>query len=179
MAKKILVLSTSPRVGGNSDMLCDELARGVVDAGNEAEKLNVAKMKLFPCLACDACQTNGGTCVQKDDMASIIDKMKAADAVVFATPVYFYNMSAQMKIVIDRTYCCARTINFKKAAIIATSADGSKSSMDTTIEGFKGFLRCLNGIKNAGEIIATGVWNKGDVKDKKFMQQAYDMGKGL
>ena len=96
MSKKVLVLSASPRKGGNSDLLCDQFMRGAKEAGNQVEKIFLRDKRINYCIGCGACQGNGGKCVQKDDMAEVLDKMIAADVIVMATPVYFYTMNAQM-----------------------------------------------------------------------------------
>ena len=85
MSKGILILSASPRKGGNSDLLCDQFAKGAEEAGHQVEKIRVQEKKISPCLACYGCR-NTGVCVQKDDMASILDKMVKADVLVLATP---------------------------------------------------------------------------------------------
>ena len=103
MSKKVLILSGSPRKGGNSDILCDEFARGAQEAGNEVEKIRVASKKIHPCSACYYCRDHGGACVHKDDMAAIQQKMIDADVLVLASQVYFYSIDAQLKAVIDRT----------------------------------------------------------------------------
>ena len=102
MSKKVLILSASPRKGGNSDLLCDQFAKGAEEAGHQVEKIRVQEKKISPCLACYGCRGTG-TCVQKDDMAAILDKMVEADVLVLATPVYFYSMDGQLKTLIDRT----------------------------------------------------------------------------
>ena len=103
MKKKVLILSGSPRKGGNSDLLCDEFMRGAADAGNEVEKIRIADEKIGYCSACYCCRTSGGVCAKKDDMAKILQKMIDADVIVLASPVYFYSIAAQLKAVIDRT----------------------------------------------------------------------------
>ena len=102
MSKRVLILSASPRKGGNSDLLCDQFARGAEEAGHQVEKFQVQEKKIAPCLACYGCRGTGA-CVQKDDMAAILDKMVEADVLVLATPVYFYSMDGQLKTLIDRT----------------------------------------------------------------------------
>ncbi len=97
MAKKILILSASPRKGGNSDLLCDQFLRGAKEAGHEAEKIFLREKEVNHCVACGACLENGGTCVQKDDMAEVLDKMTAADVIAMATPVYFYTMNYELR----------------------------------------------------------------------------------
>ena len=102
MNKNVLVISASPRKGGNSDTLCDEFIRGAQESGNHAEKIFLASKNIKYCIGCGVCNTTQ-KCVQKDDMAEILDKMVEADVIVLATPVYFYTMDAQMKTLIDRT----------------------------------------------------------------------------
>ncbi len=104
MSKKVLVLSASPRKGGNSDLLCDQFMLGAKEACNQAEKIFLRDKKITYCVGRLACQSNGGICVQNDDMDAILDKMNQADVLVMATPIYFYNMNAQLKALIDRTY---------------------------------------------------------------------------
>lgn len=106
MNKKVLVLSSSPRRGGNSDLLCDQFVRGAQEAGLQAEKVFLKDKTIHYCTGCAACFGAGKGCVQTDGMAEVLEKMIAADVIVMATPVYFYTMSAQMKTLIDRT--CAR-----------------------------------------------------------------------
>jgi len=102
MSKKVLVLSASPRKGGNSDLLCDQFLLGAKEAGNQTEKIFLRDQEIGYCTGCESCYISH-KCVQKDDMAEILEKMIAADVIVMATPVYFYTMDAQMKTLIDRT----------------------------------------------------------------------------
>lgn len=176
MAKNILVLSASPRKGGNSDLLCDQFMLGAKEAGNQTEQIFFRNKKINYCTGCGTCQSNAGTCVQKDDMAEVLDKMIAADVIVMATPVYFYTMNAQMKTLIDRT--CARytEIRNKDFYFIVAAADSSKRAMERTLEGFRAFTSCLSRAKEKGIIYGTGAWNIGDIKGSKAMTQAYEMG---
>jgi len=88
MGKKVLVLSASPRKGGNSDLLCDQFMLGAKEAGNQVEKIYIQDKKINFCFGCLACQSNGGSCVQHDDMEEIMEKMIESDVLVLATPVY-------------------------------------------------------------------------------------------
>ncbi len=177
MTKKVLILSASPRKGGNSDLLCDQFMLGAREAGNQAEKIFLRDKKINYCTGCGACQENGGKCVQKDDMAQVLDKMIAADVIVMATPVYFYTMNAQMKTLIDRT--CARYTEIKKKDFyfIVAAADSSRRAMERTLEGFRAFTSCLSRAKEKGIIYGTGAWKAGDIKGSKAMTLAYEMGK--
>ena len=101
MSKKVLILSGSPRKGGNSDLLCDEFMRGALEADNQVEKIRVTEKKIGYCSACYYCRQSGGVCAKKDDMAEILQKMIDADVIVLASPVYFYSIDAQLRTVID------------------------------------------------------------------------------
>jgi multimeric flavodoxin WrbA len=177
MAKKVLIVSASPRKGGNSDLLCDQFLRGAEEAGNQAEKIFLRDKKINYCTGCGTCQENGGKCVQKDDMAKILEKMVAADVIVMATPVYFYTMNGQMKTFIDRTCPRYTEISDKEMYFIVAAADTSRKAMERTLEGFRGFTYCLDDAKEKGVIYGTGAWKKGDIKGSKAMIQAYEMGK--
>ena len=148
MSKNILILSGSPRKGGNSDILCDRFMEGARESGHRAEKVFLRDKNIGYCIGCEACHQNNGVCVQKDDMAEILGKMIAADVIVMATPVYFYTMDAQMKTLIDRCVARYTEISNKAFYFIATAADGEKRSLERTIEGFRGFLYCLEGARD-------------------------------
>jgi multimeric flavodoxin WrbA len=176
--RKVLILSASPRKGGNSDLLCDQFALGAREAGHKAEKIHVHDRKIGFCLGCMTCQSTG-VCVQKDDMNEILPKIVDADVLVMATPIYFYSLNAQLKVLIDRTCPRYTEISGKKAYFIATCADTRKESMNAAIASFRGFLDCLGNVKESGIICATGVTAVGDIKDKPEMAIAYEMGKAV
>lgn len=177
MSKTVLILSGSPRRGGNSDLLCDEFLRGALDAGNRAEKIFLRDKAIAPCSACYYCTQSGGVCATRDDMAGILDKMQAADVIVMASPVYFYSIDAQMKAVIDR--CVARWTKMpgKEFYYIMTAAEDSATVMDCTLECFRGFAACLDGAVEKGVIEGKGVYEAGAVRSTPYMKQAYDMGR--
>lgn len=177
MSKKVLVISASPRKGGNSDTLCDEFIRGAMEAGSEAEKVFLRGIKIGYCTGCGVCNSTH-RCVQKDDMAGILDKMVKADVIVLATPVYFYTMDAQMKTLIDRTVPRYTEIADKDFYFIVTAADTDQSMLERTIEGFRGFTGdCLPNAHEKGIIYGTGTWQIGEIKSSPAMRQAYEMGK--
>lgn len=99
MSKKVLILSSSFRKGGNSDTLCDQFAMGARDAGHAVEKIFLNDKHIGYCRGCGVCNTTH-KCIQKDDMAEILNKMVEADVIVMGTPVYFYSMNGQMKILL-------------------------------------------------------------------------------
>lgn len=179
MNKKVLILSGSPRKSGNSDLLCDEFMRGAAENNNQVEKILVRSKKLSPCSACYYCREHNGACAIQDDMSGILDKMQWADVIVMATPVYFYSIDAQMKMVIDRSLARWTNIPDKEFYFIMTAAETSDTVMDCTLECFRGFARCLQGAKEKGVIYGKGVYEAGVIKNTGYMKQAYDMGKGV
>jgi len=172
--KNVVILSGSPRKGGNSDVLCDEFAKGANSSGNSVEKICLKDHKIGFCQACYACKQTG-KCVQQDDMDAILDKMIKADVIVMATPVYFYTMDAQMKVLIDRTLPRYTEIADKDFYLIATAAAGEKL-MERTIDGLRGFLDCLPGAREIGVIYGAGAWQIGEIQGKKAMKEAYEAG---
>ncbi|MDZ4992558.1 flavodoxin family protein [Clostridium perfringens] len=179
MSKKVLILSSSPRRGGNSDMLCDQFMKGAQEAQNKVEKIFLGDKKINFCMGCESCLNNNGKCVLNDDMAEILEKMVEADVIVMATPVYFYTIDGQMKTLIDRTVARYEEISNKEFYFIVSAADGSKDAMKRTIESFRGFTSCLSGAKESGIIYGTGVWKKGEVKGTRVFDEAYEVGKTI
>ena len=179
MSKKVLILSGSPQKGGNSDILCDEFARGAQKAGHAVEKICVAKRNISPCLACYYCRDHGGSCVRRDDMAEILQKMIEADVLVLASPVYFYSIDAQLKAVIDRTLARWTEVKNKEFYYIVTMADAACASADTTLACLRGYADCVEGAVEKGVIIGSGIYEPGAVNETAAKEQAYRMGEGV
>lgn len=177
MSKNVLILSGSPRKGGNSDLLCDEFARGAQEAGHSVEKIRVSEKKIAPCSACYYCRQSGGTCAHKDDMAEVLQKMIDADVIVLSSPVYFYSIDAQLKALIDRTVARWLEVKNKEFYYIVTMADQSHASADTTLACFRGYADCVEGANEMGVVIGSGVYEPGKVKNTAAMKEAYEMGK--
>lgn len=175
---KVLAISASPRPGGNSDVLCDRFLKGAEEKGHTTEKIKLAGKQLYPCLACYQCRDTK-RCVQKDDMESILQALIDADVIVLATPVYFYSMSAQMKIMIDRCLPRYREIVDKKFYFIVTAADPERSGAEEPLAGLRGFLRCLPSAEEAGIIYGMGAWDKGDIYRHPAFEDAYEEGKTI
>lgn len=177
MQKKVLIISSSPRKGGNSDLLCDEFAKGAQEAGHATEKVYLQGQRIGFCMACYGCK-KGGVCVQKDDVAPILEKMASADVIVLATPVYYYTMTGQLKTLIDRTLprYYMNKISGKDFYFIVTAAE-EKHTMERTVDGLRGFIECLPDATLKGSIYGAGVYEKGEVKAKPVMEEAYLMGR--
>lgn len=179
MTKRVLILSSSPRRNGNSDTLCNEFMRGAQETGNRVEKIFLKDKRINYCTGCSVCSMYQKPCPQKDDAAEIVEKMIEADVIVMATPVYFYAMSAQMKTMIDR--CCARYLEIKNKDFyfIISAAEDDRTLMERTIDGFRGFLDCLENARECGTIYGIGAWKMGEIESKSSMQEAYQMGKNV
>lgn len=178
MSKNILIISSSPRKGGNSDVLCDQFAKGAKEAGNMVEKIRLKDKNINYCNGCGVC-IKGKPCPQKDDAAEMVQKMIDSDVIVMATPVYFYTMSAQMKTLIDRA--CARymEIENKEFYFIMTAADPNKSALKRTLESLRGFTTCLSNADEKGVIYGTSLTDIGDVQNSPALEQAYEIGKKI
>ena len=178
--KNVLIISSSPRKNGNSQMLCEAFKKGVEESGNFAKLIRLAEKNIGYCKGCDFCMKNDGVCVQKDDMSEILDAYKKADVLVLATPVYFHGVCAQMKTFIDRTVPRYTEIRDKDFYFILTAADTEKANLERTMEAFRGFTEdCLDGAREAGVIYGTGAWRIGEIKNTPAYEEAYQMGRNI
>lgn len=175
MSKNILLISSSPRKGGNSDLLCDAFMRGAQEAGHSAEKIRLSEQDINSCMGCCFCIDNPGTCAQNDDMPEIFKKILDADVMVLATPVYFRSMCGQLKIFIDRL-CPIYSMIRNKDVYFIVSAAGGKFPVDSAVESLRVFTGCLSGIREKGIIASTGFWDAGMARGTQIDEQAYIAG---
>ena len=177
MKKNILILSTSPRKNGNSEMLAREFARGAEEAGHNVELLSLHDKTIGFCKGCLAC-LNAGDCVIKDDAAEIAAKMHDADVLVFATPVYYYSVSGQFKTMLDRANPLFGTdYAFTKAYLLATAAENEAATVEGTVKAVQGWVDCFDRCELAETIFAGGVSSVGDIAGHPALEQAYQSGK--
>lgn len=173
--KQVLVISSTPRKGGNSERLCEEFARGVREAGNKAEVVYLRDCQVGYCRGCYACKTLGH-CVQKDDAEGIIEKMLQADVIAFGTPVYYYTMSAQLKTLIDRLVPHYTKIR-ADIYMFATAMDIDRKKLELTFESIRGCTRdCFEGCEEKGTLAVGGVHQVGDIRDREELMKAFEMG---
>jgi len=177
MSKKILIISTSLRKGGNSDKLADEFLRGAVENGHEVEKISLIDKHIAFCTGCLVCQKTK-RCVIHDDADVISQKMLNADVLVFVTPIYYYEMSGQMKTVLDRANpLYASDYSFREIYLLATSADEDTSAMDGAIKGLKGWISCFEKAKLVGVIRGLGADELGSIAGNSALEEAFEAGK--
>ncbi|MDO5581722.1 MAG: flavodoxin family protein [Planctomycetia bacterium] len=178
MSKKILVISTSPRKGGNSETLADEFIRGAKEAGNEVEKIVLYDKTIGFCKGCMTCQKTQ-RCVIHDDADKIAQKVLKADVIAFTTPIYYYEMCGQMKTLLDRCNpLYPSDYSFRDVYLLATSADGSKNAMDGAVKGLEGWIACFEKSRLAGVVKGTGANEIGEIQNNPTaLKSAYEMGK--
>lgn len=173
--KNILIISSSPRKNGNSQMLCEQFKRGAEEKGHMVTLVRLMEKIIGFCRACDGCMRNGGTCVLNDDMAEVLKLFQEADVIVLATPVYFYGISAQMKTFIDRTYPIWQHLG-KKEVYYIISAGLGEDIIERSLGDLDGFVKHLEEYRIAGRIYATDVMEAGLVKNLDVFEKAYQMG---
>lgn len=176
--KNILIISSSPRRNGNSQLLCNQFKKGAEDKGHHVDMIRIMDQKIGFCRACDGCMRNGGTCIFKDDMAGILDLYQKADVLVLATPVYFYGITAQMKIFIDRTYPIWQHLG-KKDVYYIISAGLGEDIVERSLGDLDGFVEHLEEYEIKGRLYATNVMDAGLVKDQEIYKQAYEMANSI
>ena len=177
MSKKVLILSTSPRRNGNSSRLAQEFKKGAEISGNDVEIIYLDDKKINFCKGCMAC-ARLKKCVINDDANIIVDKMKNSDVIVWATPIYYYNMSGQMKTLIDRSNPLYGAENkFKEVYLLACAAENHPSAIDGTIVGIQGWIACHSGVKLKGIVKGLGVYEIGAIENTPHLNEAFEMGK--
>ena len=175
----ILIISGSPRKGGNTDLLVDAFARGASEH-HHVDIIFVRDYKVNPCFGCNACfNKEDHICAQKDDMPAIYEKMSRADMLVIASPVYFYGISAQLKAVIDRFHNPIRdSFHIKKMALLLVGAASLPELFDAILTEYNLCLEFFN-IEDAGKVLVRGVKDKGDIKGTRFLDDAYQLGTSI
>ena len=175
LSMNILILSGSPRKGGNTELLAEAFAKGA-SAQHHVEIVSVRDYKVNPCLGCNACFKSNGICAQKDDMSVIYEKVSQADMLVIASPVYFYGISAQLKAVIDRFHNPIRdTFHIKKMALLLVGAASLPELFDAILTEYNLCLKFFD-IKDTGKVLVRGVKDKGDINNTDALNEAYTLG---
>ena len=179
MNKKVLIISSSPRKGGNSETLAAAFAEGAQAAGHQAETVYLREKQIGYCKGCFACHELGH-CVLKDDAAAIAAKMHDADVLVFATPVYYYCVSGQRKTLLDRANPLYDTdYAFTKAYLLAAAAEDEPETVDGTRTAVQGWVDCFPRCELVDTIFAGGVNDVGDIAGHPALEKAYQAGKSV
>lgn len=177
MSKHVLIVSSSPRKGGNSETLATSFAKGAEEAGHKVETIYLREKKYGFCKGCLAC-LKVGHCVIDDDAVEIAARMHDADVLVFATPVYYYSVSGQLKTMLDRANPLFDSdYAFTKAYLLATAAEDGEETVEGTVKAVQGWVDCFERCELAGTVFAGGVNGVGDIDGHPALEKAYQMGK--
>lgn len=181
MSKKIIVLNGSPRAKGNTSALVGEFKRGAEEVGAEVEVFLLDRMNIHGCKGCFGGGKNPEhPCVQRDDMEKIYPAYRAADLVVLATPLYYWNFSGQLRTAFDRLFAVAECDpNYRnpiKESVLLMAAEGQ--SFDEALQYYRSMMKHLEW-KDRGQVLIGGVLNVGDSKGRKELDDAYELGKSV
>ena len=177
--KKVIVISTSLRAGSNSDMLAEKFAEGARASGNEVEKISLRGKEIKFCVGCLSCQRTGAG-VFMDDVPANMEKVLNADVVCWATPIYYYEMSGQMKTLIDRMNAMyPKNYRFRDIYLLTTAAEAEEETPKRAEIGLTGWIDCYGKSSLKGHLFCGGVNDARDIEGNASLMQAYEMGKGV
>lgn len=177
--KNIVVISTSIRTGSNSEMLADKFIEGATAAGHHVEKISLKGKNIIFCKGCLACQKIG-KCVIDDDANAIMRQVLNADVVCWATPIYYYEMSGQMKTLIDRMNAMySLDYKFRDIYMLSTAAEDEPEVSKRAEAGLSGWIDCYPKCHLAGTLFCGGVNDGRDIDGNAKLQEAYNMGKAV
>ena len=176
----ILVISTSLRAKSNSDILTERLVAGARDAEHAVEHITLKGKKIQFCIGCLSCQKTQ-KCALKDDAIEIAEKVKNADTLVFATPIYYYEMSGQMKTLLDRMNpLYASDYRFRKVYMLSTATEDEETTPEKAVNGLQGWVDCFEKAELAGSLFCGGISDPGEAAQKATeLEEAYQFGRTL
>ena len=177
---KVLVITTSLRARSNSDRLADEMIRGAKDAGHEVEQISLKGKDIKFCIGCLACQKTQ-KCVLKDDAVEIAEKVKEAETLVFATPIYYYEMSGQMKTLLDRLNpLYPSDYKFRKVYMLSVATEDEDFVPEKAVSGLQGWVDCFEKAEFAGALFCGGISDPGEATGRsEEVDEAYQFGTSL
>lgn len=176
---KIVILFGSPNRKGSTALLAEQFTRGAEEAGHTVTLVDAAHSNIHPCTGCVACGYEG-TCVQRDGMDRVRSLLLEADMVVFATPLYYFGMSAQLKAVIDRFCSFNSSLNRRhlRSALLAVAWNSDGWTMTDLHSHYQTLVRYLN-LRDQGAVLGVGCGTPGMTARSKFPRQAYELGRSL
>lgn len=179
MAKKIVVFTGSPRKNGNTDLLAEAFIDGAEESGNEVTRFDVARMEIHGCKDCKYCFKNDGKCRQDDDMQKIYPSLRECDVLVFASPIYWFDISAQIKSAIDRMFCAVgKPFPIKESALLLVCGDSNLAVADGAIKTYQLIADYLKW-KDLGIVLQGGANDKGEIAGKEGLEKARELGETI
>ena len=177
--KKVLIISTSIRAGSNSEILAKAFEKGAKEAGNDVEFISLKEKNIAFCKGCLACQKTK-RCVIEDDANAIADRICDSEVIVWATPIYYYEMSGQMKTLIDRANSLySRDYRFREVYLLTVAAEEGEEVPTKAIQGLQGWIDCFDGVEMKGTLFAGGYGGPKEIQNSSLLQQAFELGKNL
>ena len=177
--KKVIVISTSLRPGSNSHALAEQFAKGAEAAGHQVELVSLRGKEIKFCIGCLSCQKTGA-CVIKDDVPAIMESVLNADVVCWATPIYYYEMSGQMKTLIDRMNAMyPKDYRFRDVYLLSTATEDEEHVPQRAITGLTGWIDCYPKSRLAGTLFCGGVTMPRSIEGNAKLQETYEMGKNV
>ena len=177
--KKVVVISTSLRPGSNSHALAEQFAKGAEAAGHQVELVTLRGKELRFCVGCLSCQQTGA-CVFKDDVPAIMESVLNADVVCWATPIYYYEMSGQMKTLIDRMNAMyPKDYRFRDIYLLTTAAEDEEETPKRVETGLTGWIDCYEKSSLKGHLFCGGVNDLHAIAGNAKLQEAYELGKQI
>lgn len=179
--KRVLILMGSSRRGGNTDLLSQSFADGACEAGHSVETVYLLGKQIGACLGCGTCQREGETCVQKDDMIEIYEKILAADVIALASPVYYDSWTGLLKLALDRTTALEKSMKNKDFYLLSACASDEAAGTATMTDCFGKYVGSFSsmGNKTCGKVFGFGTDAAGDIKGTPALEKAYEMGKSI
>lgn len=180
MAKKVLIISSSLHAGSNTEALAKECEKGVISAGNTVEFISLKGKTIQFCVGCFSCQSTG-KCVLKDDVSPILEKVRSSDVIVFATPVYYYEMSGQLKTLLDRLNpLFPFEYSFRDIYFLSAAAEDEPTTFDNVRNGIQGWIDCFEKARLKGELTCGGLEDANSASSRPdLLQKAFEFGQKL
>lgn len=179
MALNIAVIVGSPRKNGNTNTLADFFIKGAKEAGNHVTKINLSGLRVKGCINCNHCVTHDGVCSIQDDMQTIYPVLYLSDMIVFASPIYFYGLTAQIKAVIDRMYTLSgKMFPITSSALLMTYSDSDKSAAEPAIANYKAFSGMLQW-ENKGIVSVSNTYERNDILGNQGLVEAELLGRSI
>lgn len=176
---KVLIITGSAHKNGTTACLTEQFIKGAEEAGHDIFCFDAANKDVHPCIACEKCHENASACIFKDDMQELNPHLIEADAIVFVSPIYYYDISAQLKAVIDRFYANDAVLHGnKKAVLMVAMADDSIETAKGALETFNGMTKYLEW-DIAGTVAAVNCMTSEMIKNTDYPKQAYELGRSL
>ena len=177
---KVLIITSSLRFNSNSDLIVAKVAEGARDAGHDVEVISLKGKEIKFCIGCLACQKTK-QCVLKDDVNEIREKVRVADTLVFATPIYYYEMSGQLKTFLDRMNpLYASDYKYRNVYMVSTATDDDPHTPEKAVNGLQGWVDCFEGVKLVDSLFLGGNSDPNEVSKKPdHLTKAYNFGKKI